>query len=309
MKKLSLITKIIMIAMFLASINVYASSDMSAQLQSKIHNSVVLYVGQSKTYVNGEETMVDATNSSVTPIIKDGRTLVPVRFISESLGAKVEYNNSNKTSNISFGDDNIELTIGSKNMIYTHKSFDNVIQQYVIADSDTELDVPAQIINDRTFVPIRALVEALGKEVFWDDRGLIVISDVSNKLNSDTEKSLVDELVKEYIGLKELGLTPVEYSIKDDYLIIDGVAIYNLAVMVERDGKIVKSIAARNSVDLVKKLDDKGNYFIKTVIRGVPSHGLADYDLIYNGKDTTFIVQSFYYDGIDANVYMLKDKF
>ena len=43
------------------------------------------------------------------------------------------------------------------------------------------LDVPAKTYNDRTFIPLRALVESLGKKVFWDDEGIIVIS--------DTEKS------------------------------------------------------------------------------------------------------------------------
>ena len=199
MKKLGLITRFTVIAMFLASINVYASSDMSAQLKEKIQDSVVLYIGQSKTYVNGEETVVDTTNSNVAPFIKDGRTLVPIRFISESLGNKVDYDSLSKTVSIFSGQDTIEFKIDSKIMNISHKTFDNKLQEEVIADIDTELDVPAQIANDRTFIPLRALVEALGKEIFWDDRGLIVISDAKDKINLETEKSLVEELIIEYI--------------------------------------------------------------------------------------------------------------
>ena len=56
------------------------------------------------------------------------------------------------------------------------------------------LDVPAQTIGGRTLIPLRALVEALGKQVFWDDRGLILISDAAVSYDATTIDKIIDLL-------------------------------------------------------------------------------------------------------------------
>lgn len=69
-------------------------------------------------------------------------------------------------------------------------------QNITVDGTAKEIDVPAQIIESRTMVPLRALTESLGKEVFWDARGLIVISDESNFLNAETDKEIIDNMVR-----------------------------------------------------------------------------------------------------------------
>ncbi len=88
------------------------------------------------------------------PQIVDGRTLVPVRFVSESLGAVVEWNGETREVSIMDGTNNIVLEIDSP---------------YVVVNGKVEtLDVPAQIIDDSTMVPIRFVSETLGANVEWD---------------------------------------------------------------------------------------------------------------------------------------------
>jgi outer membrane protein assembly factor BamB len=58
---------------------------------------IVLWVGKSEAQVNG----VSVTLSQV-PVVIDGRTVVPVRFISENLGAKVEWDGSARKVYITF---------------------------------------------------------------------------------------------------------------------------------------------------------------------------------------------------------------
>lgn len=59
---------------------------------SKGSNSIILVVGSSTALVNGESIILDAP-----PTIVNGSTLVPVRFISASLGANVEWDSNNNT--------------------------------------------------------------------------------------------------------------------------------------------------------------------------------------------------------------------
>lgn len=90
------------------------------------------------------------------PVInEDERTLVPVRFVSEALGAEVQWEGEIKTAFISNEDNQIQITIGERAAVTTGG---NIIQ----------LDTAATIINERTMVPLRFVSEALEANVEWD---------------------------------------------------------------------------------------------------------------------------------------------
>ena len=55
-------------------------------------NTIQLVIGQSSATVNGVSTPIDSTNPAVTSVIVDGRTMLPLRFIAESLGCQVNWN-------------------------------------------------------------------------------------------------------------------------------------------------------------------------------------------------------------------------
>lgn len=90
----------------------------------------------------------------VPPVIKEGRTLIPIRAISEGFDAKVEWNGEERLVSITKGEVKIVLTIGS-NIAYVN-------------DVNAEIDVPAEIMNDRTIVPLRFVIENMGLNVKWD---------------------------------------------------------------------------------------------------------------------------------------------
>lgn len=149
-------------------------------IEDTAKNSVILYIGSPRAIAKGTTTLVDSDNMNVQPVVLDDRTLVPVRFIAESFGAQVGWDGETETVSVAAGGKNITLQIGSKDMTVDGKV--------------TELDVPAQTIEDRTMVPLRAIVEALGKKVFWDDKGLIVMSDADLVEEDDT--FLIDSLIR-----------------------------------------------------------------------------------------------------------------
>ncbi|MFZ5943900.1 MAG: copper amine oxidase N-terminal domain-containing protein [Bacillota bacterium] len=58
-------------------------------------NTIELFIGKSQAYVNGQGIPLDAP-----PFIHEGRTLVPFRFMGQSIGAQVEWNNDTRTATI-----------------------------------------------------------------------------------------------------------------------------------------------------------------------------------------------------------------
>ena len=154
---------------------------------SRAQELVSLFVGNPNAMVKGERTYVDPENLAVKPLIIDDRTLVPVRFISESFGGEVGWDGDTGTITITSGGKEIKLQLNSDVM-----TVDGV---------ETKLEVPAQSIEGRTLIPLRALCEqALGKNVFWDARGLIVISDNENIFDETHEGYLVDEIINRTIA-------------------------------------------------------------------------------------------------------------
>lgn len=89
--------------------------------------------------------------SDVYPYIKNSRTYVPIRFIAEELGYDVKWDGANKKVTMTNDGTTVELTIGSNKMMVNGKV--------------VHLDAPAEIRDDRTFVPLRAIAEAFGEKV------------------------------------------------------------------------------------------------------------------------------------------------
>ncbi len=96
-----------------------------------------------------------ASELDVPAQIINSRTMVPLRAIFEALGATVEWDDATRTVTSEKDGTKVELTIGDANI-------------YVDGIA-TELDVPAQIVDNRTLVPARAVAEAYGCEVGWDE--------------------------------------------------------------------------------------------------------------------------------------------
>lgn len=138
--------------------------------------------------------------SDVAPYIQNERTMVPIRFISETLGYKVTWDNDKREVGVKGKDTEILLKVDSKNALVNGK--------------EVKLDSPASIKKDRTFVPLRFVAENLKAEVKWDKENFKVIindkysSSLSLNLSADEEnyvkeiKSLQSDLNKSIGKLK-----------------------------------------------------------------------------------------------------------
>jgi N-acetylmuramoyl-L-alanine amidase len=94
-------------------------------------------------------------NSDVAPVIIKERTLIPARAVFESMGADVEWDEATRLVDITLGSSTVKLTIDSK--------------AATVNGSQTNMDVPAMIINDRTMIPLRFVSESLACGISWDD--------------------------------------------------------------------------------------------------------------------------------------------
>lgn len=88
------------------------------------------------------------------PIIHDGTTLVPMRAIFQRFGASIDWNQDTSTVTATKDDKTIMLTIGEST------AYVNGLEKY--------LEVPPQIINRSTMVPLRFVSEAFGADVAFD---------------------------------------------------------------------------------------------------------------------------------------------
>lgn len=101
-----------------------------------------------KVFVNDMELVCETP-----PYIDNGRTMVPMRKIFESLNSTVNWNSDTQTINAVKGESEIVLQIGNAEIIK------NGVSEY--------MDAVPKVVNGTTFVPLRFVSQALDTEVQW----------------------------------------------------------------------------------------------------------------------------------------------
>lgn len=96
--------------------------------------------------------------SDMNPVVLDDRTMIPIRIISEALGASIEWVSDSLSVIIRSEEAEIKLKIGDAN--------------YSIDGVNYKMDTEPVVLNDRTLVPIRFISEALNCDVEWDQSEL-----------------------------------------------------------------------------------------------------------------------------------------
>lgn len=95
--------------------------------------------------------------SDPAPFIQQNRTLVPLRVVFERLGAEVDWDEATRTVTARRGDRWVSLRVDDTRACLSED-----------CSRTTTLDVPARIVDDRTFVPVRFVAETLGAFVDWN---------------------------------------------------------------------------------------------------------------------------------------------
>ncbi len=134
--------------------------------------NISFIVGENKVLIDNTEIEVTA------PYIVDGTTLVPLRVISEGLGAEVDWNAENNTVTVQSDDKVITLQIGSMTATVNGESY--------------ALLAASELTGDTAMVPIRFISETLDANVGWEGDSMRVTvskqADVSALAKIDNTK-------------------------------------------------------------------------------------------------------------------------
>jgi len=177
---------------------------LEAIIQNIEKTDIRLDIGKTLATINSANYTLDAA-----PYIKNSRTMVPVRFITEGLGANVGWEGTEKKVTINYEGKTIELWIGKTNA--------------KVDGSKYTLDATPEIKNSRTFVPIRFIAENFGSQVGWNGT-LKEVSIYKEKVsksinyNSDADRDGVTFSKEKAIGTNPNSKNTVYNSLDDKAL-------------------------------------------------------------------------------------------
>lgn len=165
--------------------------------------------------IDGEELNLD-----VAPQIIDGRVMVPIRGVLENLGALVKWDDETQTVSARKSSKTVSLEIGS-NDVTLDKGETNDDGS---AKTETiQTDVAAQLVSDRTLVPLRVISEAMGYSVDWNDETYTV----SITTDNDEDESWKDNKVS--VDMSTLSVSGDGASVSDNTLTISKGGVYTLS--------------------------------------------------------------------------------
>ncbi|NLC67814.1 MAG: hypothetical protein GX754_03290, partial [Clostridiaceae bacterium] len=207
-------------------------------VSKRLKNTVILYEGSSISYVNGTKTMIDKLNPGIVPIVKDGTMLIPVRFVSESLGGHVGWDGSTCAVDISLGGRTIKLRQGS---------------DIVTAGDGTtsRLAVPVEAIGGRTYAPLHDFVKALEKKIIKIGE-LIIITGKENTLDFLDDEKFMNFLASSMrqlpvVGSYEKLIELLDTAEEERVIYMSKNRIMDVAATASADGGPVPSGEARSS--------------------------------------------------------------
>ena len=185
------------------------------------------------------------------PIIVDSRTLVPVRGVFEQLGFGVYWEiESPQTATLINDYYTVHITIGSEVFTVNGRSY--------------TLDVPAQLIGARTMLPIRAVLEAVGLVVDWDNATWTVLisgyvtGPAYITIQGERFSTALTELRLESLDLTNEDIAPLRYMTNLTRLSLVDNAITDVSPLSEL-GRLTRLNISLNQVTDISPLGNLTN--------------------------------------------------
>lgn len=126
--------------------------DISTEAKKWNKTIIELQLNNKIMKINGVQNEIDPGRKTV-PVIINNRTLIPIRAVFEALGGTVGYESGEKKITLSKGSNKLEMWIDKTNLRMN--------------GIDKTTDVAPVIVDGRTMVPVRFVVENFGYAVQW----------------------------------------------------------------------------------------------------------------------------------------------
>lgn len=132
--------------------------------------------------VYNDKVQIDPDDPWICPTVENGVTFVPIRFIAENLGANVSWDAETGIVILAKDGVSVRMQIGSRT--------------YTVNGEAKELETESFLYRDRTMVPLRMISESFGKSVFWNEEGLIIISDSEPVWDTENDSDVFNEIIQ-----------------------------------------------------------------------------------------------------------------
>jgi uncharacterized YkwD family protein len=189
--------------------------------------SVTMQVDVQKAFINDLQYILDQP-----PIISGNRALVPLRFFSEALGAKVRWESQNRS--IEFENDvkQVRLFVNKRTAYIQNKPY--------------QMDVAPIIVNGRTLVPVRFVCEVLGYDVHWNESDQTVMITSGSRESGSLVAVETDRLETASPGSASVETASPASSTSRDHLSIE-LEVIRL-VNIEREKAGLAHLSSRDSL-------------------------------------------------------------
>lgn len=124
----------------------------------------------------------------VPPVIKGGRTLIPVRAITNALGADVAWYAETKTVTVTKAV--YDSVYGEITTVITINLDCDIV---LVNGKEVKIDVPAQMVSNRTMVPLRFIAETFDQNIGYDSETGAVVIDEESDNDEDADAENADE--------------------------------------------------------------------------------------------------------------------
>lgn len=220
-----------------------------------------------KIVVNGVAVDIDTS-----PIIEDGRTLVPVRAIANALNCDVGWIPQSQSVAVFDGEEMV--------LLWVNKDGAFKIDSTAMTGS-YKMDVAPKIINDRTMIPIRCVSELFGAKVDWDETERTVIIDYDDKNKEVTEGTAIEYGAPYAEMLTEMYDKYYDYAFTKNNITKAEIELDNGGIIELELYNDIAPVSVENFVKLTKEGAYNGKIFHRVIKDFMIQGGACDENGIY----------------------------
>jgi len=121
---------------------------------------ITMVIGNGHMNVNNAAEEIDPGRGT-TPRIIGGRTLVPIRAIVEAMGGNVGWNEADRRVELRSHGNNVQMWLD--------------LREARVNGATRPMDIEPQLLDERTFIPVRFVAEFLGAHIGWIESETMVI--------------------------------------------------------------------------------------------------------------------------------------